>query len=221
MIINLFSIFDPSSSLNLRINWISIISILFIIPISYWRISSRFQIFWKIIFFKIFEEIKNNLSIKSQKFILIYLALFFSILIFNCLGLIPYVFTPSSHIILSIIIAFPLWITLILKGWITSFNKIITHLVPLGSPIILTFFIVIIETIRNLIRPITLSVRLSANIIRGHLLIHLLTSIPFNYPKSITIILPIILFLIILETAVAIIQSYVFITLSSLYTNEI
>lgn len=221
MITNLFSIFDPSSSPNLRLNWLSIISVLFIIPANFWIISSRYQIFWKIIFFKIFEEIKNNLSLKFQKFIPIYISIFFSILIFNCLGLIPYVFTPSRHIILSIIIAFPFWITLILKGWITSFNKIITHLVPLGSPIILTFFIVIIETIRNLIRPITLSIRLSANIIRGHLLIHLLTSIPLSYPFRILIILPIILFLIILETAVAIIQRYVFITLSSLYTNEI
>nr|YP_010535458.1 ATP synthase F0 subunit 6 [Ixodes scapularis]UYB78136.1 ATP synthase F0 subunit 6 [Ixodes scapularis]UYB78149.1 ATP synthase F0 subunit 6 [Ixodes scapularis] len=218
---NLFSIFDPSSSLNLSMNWISVISILFIMPANYWSISSRYQMLWKIIFIKIFEEIKNNLSMKSQKFIFIYLALFFSILMFNCLGLIPYVFTPSSHIILSMIMAFPLWMTLMLKGWITSFNKMMTHLVPLGSPMMLTFFMVIIETISNLIRPITLSVRLSANMISGHLLIHLLTSIPFNYPKTITIILPIMLFLMILETAVAMIQSYVFITLSSLYTNEI
>nr|UER94078.1 ATP synthase F0 subunit 6 [Ixodes scapularis] len=221
MMTNLFSIFDPSSSLNLSMNWISVISILFIMPANYWSISSRYQMLWKIIFIKIFEEIKNNLSMKSQKFIFIYLALFFSILMFNCLGLMPYVFTPSSHIILSMIMAFPLWMTLMLKGWITSFNKMMTHLVPLGSPMMLTFFMVIIETISNLIRPITLSVRLSANMISGHLLIHLLTSIPFNYPKTITIILPIMLFLMILETAVAMIQSYVFITLSSLYTNEI
>nr|UNO53758.1 ATP synthase F0 subunit 6 [Ixodes persulcatus] len=218
---NLFSIFDPSSSPNLSLNWLSIISVLFIIPANFWMISSRYQMFWKIIFFKIFEEIKNNLSLKFQKFIPIYISIFFSILMFNCLGLIPYVFTPSSHIILSMIMAFPFWMTLMLKGWITSFNKMMTHLVPLGSPMMLTFFMVIIETISNLIRPITLSIRLSANMISGHLLIHLLTSIPLSCPFSMLIILPIMLFLMILETAVAMIQSYVFITLSSLYTNEI
>nr|AGW06741.1 ATP synthase F0 subunit 6 [Ixodes ricinus]AGW06858.1 ATP synthase F0 subunit 6 [Ixodes ricinus] len=221
MMMNLFSIFDPSSSSNLSLNWLSMISIMFIIPMNFWMISSRHQKFWKIIFFKIFNEIKNNLFLKSQKFISIYISIFFSILMFNCLGLMPYVFTPSSHIILSMIMAFPLWLTLMLKGWITSFNKMMTHLVPLGSPMILTFFMVIIETISNLIRPITLSVRLSANMISGHLLIHLLTSIPFSFPMSMMFIFPIMLFLMILETAVAMIQSYVFITLSSLYTNEI
>lgn len=97
----------------------------------------------------------------------------------------------------------------------------IIHLVPIGSPGILTIFIVLIETIRNVIRPITLSVRLSANIIRGHLLIHLLTSIPYNSNQIFIIIIPIIVALIFLESAVALIQRYVFITLVSLYTNEI
>lgn len=221
MIINLFSIFDPSTSNNLRLNWLSIFPIIFIIPSWFWVIPSQLQILWKRIFIKIINEIKRNLMHKNQKFSLLFISVFSIILLLNCLGLTPYVFTPTRHISLSIILAFPIWLTLILKGWISSFNKIITHLVPLGSPIILTFFIVIIETVRNLIRPITLSVRLSANIISGHLLIHLITSIPYNYPPVLLIILPLIFALIILETAVAIIQRYVFITLASLYSNEI
>nr|UNO53589.1 ATP synthase F0 subunit 6 [Ixodes granulatus] len=218
---NLFSIFDPSSSMNLKMNWLSIISFMFIIPSWYWTIPSRYQMLWKTMFIKIKMEIKNNLSFKMQKFILIYITLFILILSFNCLGLLPYVFTPSSHIILSMIMAFPLWLSLMLKGWITSFNKMMKHLVPLGSPLMLSSFMVIIETVSNMIRPITLSIRLSANMISGHLLIHLLTSIPYINPKSIIIIIPVMMSLMILETAVAIIQSYVFITLASLYTNEI
>nr|YP_010324863.1 ATP synthase F0 subunit 6 [Ixodes nuttallianus]UNO53784.1 ATP synthase F0 subunit 6 [Ixodes nuttallianus] len=218
---NLFSIFDPSSSPNFSLNWLSCFSLIFLIPSWFWMVSSRYQMFWKTIFLKITEEIKNNLSLKLQKFIPIYISIFFSILMFNCLGLIPYVFTPSSHIILTMIMAFPIWMTLMLKGWITSFSKMMTHLVPLGSPMMLTSFMVLIETISNMIRPITLSIRLSANMISGHLLIHLLSSIPFLYPKSMFFVIPIMMFLMILETAVAMIQSYVFITLSSLYTNEI
>lgn len=221
MIINLFSIFDPSTSNYLSLNWISIFPIFFVLPSWYWVNPSRYQIFWKTIIQKILEEVKNNLNLKNQKFIIIFICIFSSILIFNSLGLLPYIFTPSRHIVLSIIIAFPIWLTLILKGWINSFNKIITHLVPIGAPLILTSFIVVIETVRNIIRPITLSIRLSANIIRGHLLIHLLTSIPHSSPIIIYPIFPVILILLILETAVAIIQRYVFITLSSLYTNEI
>jgi F-type H+-transporting ATPase subunit a len=96
------------------------------------------------------------------------------------------------------------------------------HLVPQGTPAILIPFIVIIETIRNVIRPGTLAVRLSANIIAGHLLLTLLG----NTGNSLsTIIISILIFtqllLLTLESAVAIIQAYVFTILSTLYSREI
>nr|YP_011014762.1 ATP synthase F0 subunit 6 [Ixodes crenulatus]WQB40573.1 ATP synthase F0 subunit 6 [Ixodes crenulatus] len=221
MMTNLFSIFDPSTSNNFSLNWLSIFPMIFIIPSWFWVIPSRYQMFWKKIFLKILNEIKSNLMYKNQKFTLLFISIFSMILLFNCLGLFPYVFTPTSHIMLSMMLAFPIWLTLMLKGWLMSFNKMMTHLVPMGSPLILTSFMVIIETVSNLIRPITLSVRLSANMISGHLLIHLLTSISYNSPMMFSIIFPLMFSLMILETAVAIIQSYVFITLTSLYTNEI
>nr|UZN43781.1 ATP synthase F0 subunit 6 [Ixodes acutitarsus] len=221
MMMNLFSIFDPSSSHFLSLNWISMLPFFFMIPLKFWIIPSRTQMMWEKMFLKILQEMKNNLSSKNQKFSIIFISTFSSIILFNCLGLFPYIFTPTSHITLSMMMAFPIWMTLMIKGWLTSFNKMMMHLVPMGAPMILTSFMVIIETVSNLIRPITLSIRLSANMISGHLLIHLLTSIPLFSPNLFTIIFPIILILMILESAVAIIQSYVFITLSSLYTNEI
>lgn len=101
-------------------------------------------------------------------------------------------------------------------------NLSFAHLVPLNTPTALIIFIVLIETIRNVIRPITLAIRLSANIIAGHLLLCLLGStgqiIELNL-ISLLILTQILLF--ILELAVSIIQSYVFITLISLYSNEL
>nr|BEI62442.1 ATP synthase F0 subunit 6 [Ixodes fujitai] len=218
---NLFSIFDPSTSNNLSLNWLSIFPMIFTFSPWFWMISSRYQMFWKSIFKKLMNEIKSNLFHKNQKFTLLFISIFSMILLLNCLGLFPYVFTPTSHIMLSMMLAFPIWLTLMLKGWLTSFNKMMTHLVPLGSPLILTSFMVMIETVSNMIRPITLSIRLSANMISGHLLIHLLTSIPYNYSYMFSMIFPLMFALMMLETAVAIIQSYVFITLASLYSNEI
>merc|ERR1712012_720695 len=102
-----------------------------------------------------------------------------------------------------------------------QYNNLLAHLVPTGTPAFLMPIIVIIETVRNIIRPIPLSVRLAANIVAGHLLITLVTS---RLPGSrasilLTILIPLIA-LFVLETAVALIQSYVFITLSSLYIGE-
>lgn len=98
----------------------------------------------------------------------------------------------------------------------------IAHLVPLGTPAPLINFMVIIETISSIIRPLTLSVRLTANIIAGHLLISLLGNIGPNSRKTIFIRIILLQFLlIILELAVAIIQSYVFSILTILYISEV
>jgi F-type H+-transporting ATPase subunit a len=96
------------------------------------------------------------------------------------------------------------------------------HLVPQSTPAALIPFIVVIETIRNIIRPGTLAVRLAANIIAGHLLITLLGNQTASVGSSLVAILLIVqILLLILESAVATIQAYVFAVLSTLYSREI
>jgi F-type H+-transporting ATPase subunit a len=93
--------------------------------------------------------------------------------------------------------------------------------VPQGTPPALISFMVIIETVRNIIRPGTLAIRLSANIIAGHLLLTLLgnqTAASRSLILSGLLITQILL--LVLESAVSIIQAYVFIVLSSLYSRE-
>ena len=92
---------------------------------------------------------------------------------------------------------------------------------PQGTPFILIPFIVCIETIRNIIRPGTLAIRLSANIIAGHLLITLLGNTGPIVNFLIIMVIIVQLILIILESAVAIIQSYVFAILRTLYSREV
>jgi len=91
----------------------------------------------------------------------------------------------------------------------------------MGTPLILINFIVLIELVSNIIRPITLSVRLCANIVAGHLLLSLLSNFSLNRFIYFYYSLSGLLILGILEIAVALIQGYVFITLVSLYSTEI
>jgi len=97
------------------------------------------------------------------------------------------------------------------------------HLVPSGSPGGLIPFMVIIELVRSLIRPLTLSVRLVANIVAGHLLLTLLSSAatPHSGYMVYLIVLISLVLLRTLETAVATIQAYVFSVLSTLYLAEV
>ena len=138
------------------------------------------------------------------------------------MGLFPYIFTRTRHISFTLTLALPLWLGRILLSIIFQYNNLLAHLVPTGTPAFLMPIIVIIETVRNIIRPITLSIRLAANIVAGHLLLTLLGSQGPRLRLINLIFLIIGLYLLLLlEVAVACIQSYVFTILSSLYLNEL
>jgi len=222
MITNLFRIFDPASSISLVSNWIRTILILRFIPPVFWLINSRIFIFIQLIISRLSKEIKILLGPqKSRGGIIIFISLLVFIIFNNFLGLFPYIFTRTRHLLCSISLSLPFWFSFIIYGWFNFYNYMLAHLVPQSTPNVLISFIVIIETISNLIRPLTLAVRLSANIIAGHLLITLLgnqTSRAYSF--TLYILLFVQITLLTLEVAVSLIQSYVFAVLSSLYSNE-
>jgi len=225
MITNLFSSFDPRSrTFHLPLNWISTFLGLMFIPYLYWIIPSRWSFLYSKLIFLLHKELKILLSNNNKGTTLLFVSLFRFIIFNNLLGLVPYVFTSSRHLVITLGLALPLWLRFILYGWINHINHIFAHIVPLRTPTVLIPFIVIIETIRNVIRPGTLAVRLAANIIAGHLLLTLLGNSGPGISSSnvlISILLFIQVLLLLLELAVAIIQSYVFSVLRTLYASEV
>lgn len=223
MITNLFSVFDPSTTLfNLSLNWIRTFIGFIFIPSIFWIIPSRYNLVWNYIITKLHIEFKILINSNYNGRTLIFISLFSTILFNNFLGLFPYIFTRSSHMVISLTLALPLWLSFIIYGWLLNSQHIFIHLVPQGTPSLLISFMVCIETIRNIIRPGTLAIRLTANIIAGHLLITLLGntgSCIINYLVVLLLIRQILL--LILERAVAIIQSYVFTVLRALYSREV
>lgn len=222
MIANLFSSFDPSTRFRISFNWIRTFLGLIILPTIYWVIPSRLNILWIIVTSTLHNEFKILLGKNRNGRSLIFISLFSFILFNNFLGLFPYIFTRSRHLVITLALALPLWLRFIIYGWLNNTIHIFAHLVPQGTPPVLIPFIVCIETIRNVIRPGTLAVRLSANIIAGHLLITLLGNtgrILSIYLLNLLIITQ--LALLVLESAVSIIQSYVFAVLRTLYSREV
>ena len=223
MIINLFSIFDPSSSINTSINWVSRVLFLFIISSSLWVVSSKAMVIINTIKISLFNEFKVILGQESPKGRLILIISLFSFILFNnFIGLYPYIFTSTSHITITLSLALPLWLGIMIYGWINQIIYMFAHLVPQSTPAVLMPFMVLIESISSIIRPGTLAVRLTANMIAGHLLITLLGNQTSNRSGVILLILVNVqILLIVLELAVSIIQSYVFTVLITLYTSEI
>nr|WFP43283.1 ATP synthase F0 subunit 6 [Hemigyrus spinosus spinosus] len=223
MTMNLFSIFDPTTSIpySLPLNWLSVFLGFILTPLLFWLIPSRFNIIWMNITKTLHFEL-NLLLKKSQGTTSLFTPLFLFIFFNNFMGLFPYIFTSSSHLSMTLSLSLPLWMSLMIFGWITNTKYMFAHLMPPGTPPILMPFMVCIETISNLIRPGTLAIRLAANMIAGHLLLTLLGSTGHLLTSMMTSLLIVVqIALLTLEAAVAMIQAYVFTILTVLYVSEV
>jgi len=221
---NLFSIFDPNIQwINLRLNWVRVYITILWIPGIYWLSNSKVKFTLSLILKTLSSEFRLNFKpTNSPGHTHWALRLFLIILLNNVLGLTPYTFTASSHLSFSLSLALVMWLTYIIYRILFRIGRFMAHLVPVGTPYVLIPFMVIIEFISNIIRPITLSVRLAANLVAGHLLITLIRTPIVQSRYVITILLLRSLYiLIILESAVAFIQAYVFRMLRTLYLREV
>nr|YP_009728512.1 ATP synthase F0 subunit 6 [Indomegoura indica]QIA95425.1 ATP synthase F0 subunit 6 [Indomegoura indica] len=214
---NLFNIFDPSTSIfKLQLNWISTLVIIMMMPNFMWMMPNRMN--W--ILFKMYNMLNNEMltlhkTKKNKSPAFLFITLFMFILLNNFFSLFPYIFSSSSHMIFSITLALPFWLFYIILSTYKNMKNMIAHLIPMNTPIYLAPLMTIIETMSIIIRPLSLSIRLTANLIAGHLLMTLL-----NFNSMMIIIILIQMFMMIFELCVALIQSYVFSILSSLYSSE-
>nr|WPS67105.1 ATP synthase F0 subunit 6 [Bradybatus sp.] len=219
---NLFSTFEPSTGF-FSLNWLSSLLIILITPPMYWLIPSRISMMWILMMKLLHKEFK--VLIKGQSFkgsTIFFISLFNFIMLNNFMGLFPYIFTSSSHLSFALSLSFPLWLAFMMFGWFKNTTHMFAHLTPQNAPSMLLPFLVIIETISSMIRPGTLAIRLTANMMAGHLLVTLISnSSSFLPTKFLTILIFMQILLLILESAVSIIQSYVFSILMALYSSEV
>nr|YP_010713935.1 ATP synthase F0 subunit 6 [Eleutherocaulis alte]WDD39308.1 ATP synthase F0 subunit 6 [Eleutherocaulis alte] len=205
MQVDLFSSLDNSSSV---LFWGPfMIALLAILPKSFTLNNFSLSIF-------------NKTQTKPPKNITIFsvtqLALFILILWVNFFGLMPLTYGFSTSIWFAVSLSFSLWLMLILSSATNNIKKTMAHFAPSGTPVILIPLLVIIETISVLIRPITLAVRLIANISAGHIIMSLIAVCCNSYFYLGFIQVLYMLF----EFFVVFIQSYIFTLLISIYLTE-
>ena len=149
-------------------------------------------------------------------FVIFLFGLFYFILVLNFIRLVPFSFPVSALVCVSLFFAFLRWLGNYIFILLLNFKSNVAHFLPVGSPGFLVVILVWIEFISWLARPISLGVRLVANITAGHLLIHLMSSgVYFS-----TWVFVVFFIFILLEIVVAVVQAYVYSLLLSLYVNE-
>nr|QJE37254.1 ATP synthase F0 subunit 6 [Neomysis awatschensis] len=217
MMMNLFSVFDPSTSSNMSLNWLSMFTCFLVLPLMYWVSATSMNILIKTLLDLITKEFTMLLNFKTKTFLWLSASLLIVVMLNNSLGLIPYIFTSTSHMSITLSYALPLWLSFMLLGWITNFNHMMAHLIPQSTPMFLSVFMVLIEMTSNIIRPMTLAIRLATNMVAGHLLLTLSGNMGqiLSYVKMGGVI-AVQTLLMGLEIGVAFIQAYVYATLLTL-----
>ena len=162
-------------------------------------------------------------ELKSKRFFFFFCIFFFVYVCFeNLLGLFPYTFRITRHIVLKFYLAFEFWLVIVIYGVYQNFYGFISHFTPMGRPIGLAFPLKYIEWIRLLIRPLTLSLRLAVNIRTGHIFIGLLrTGFIMSGGLGLVVIFVCFFGYILFEIFVSFIQGFVFRLLLVQYADEV
>jgi F-type H+-transporting ATPase subunit a len=190
-------------------------------------IPSRWSIALESIYSTISTTVKSQIGIKHEKYFPFIYSLFIFILIANLVGNVPYNFTITTSIIVSIGLSVTIFLGVTILGIIVKRLSFLAFFVPGGTPLGLVPLLTSIEFISYCARAFSLGVRLFANMVAGHSLLKILSTFLLKFFKgdlliSIIALVPFTLFVALcaLELAVSVIQSYVFIVLTSSYIKD-
>lgn len=164
---------------------------------------------------------------EGMRFLPLVFSLFMFVLFANLFGMVPYFFTVTSHIIVTFALALLVILTVIVYGFYRNGMKFLKLFVPEGVPGYLVPLVVLIEVISFLSRPISLSVRLFANMLAGHITLKVFAGFVFSLGTLGAVgvggaILPFLMTVALtaLEFLVAFLQAYVFAVLTCMYLND-
>lgn len=172
----------------------------------------------------IYEFIANMLreqtGAKGREFFPFVFTLFMVVLMGNLLGMIPYSFTYTSHIIVTFTLAIVVFLLVTILGFVKHGLHFLSFFAPSGIPLPLLFLVVPIELVAYLSRPISLSVRLFANMMAGHMILKVFAG--FAVMMGVAGVLPLILITLLtgFEFLIAFIQAYVFAVLTCVYLKD-
>ena len=190
-------------------------------------VPGRFQSMAELSYEFVANTIRSNAGSEGMKFFPLVFSLFMFIMVSNMIGIIPYTFTVSSHIIVTVSLALLVFLTVLVYGFYKNGLKFFKLFVPSGVPIYILPLVVLIEIISFFLKPISHSVRLFANMLAGHIALKVFASFigmlgALGFIGWLGAVLPLGLTLALtaLELLVAFLQAYVFAILTCIYLND-
>lgn len=190
-------------------------------------LPSRWQSFIEMIYEFVVNLVDSQIGTKGRKFFPIIFTIFVFILSLNLIGMVPYSFTATSHLVVTFGLSVSLFIGITIVGFQTHGIHFFSFLLPKGAPLILAPLLVVLELVSYCFRAVSLGVRLFANMMAGHTLVKILSGFAWTMLSlgGILTVASLIPFVIVfaltgLEIGVACLQAYVFTILTCIYLND-
>ena len=210
-----------NASLFMIISALTIISVFFVGTRKKAIIPTKIQLLTELSYTLVSKMISDTAGSKAKPYFPFIFSLFMFVLFCNMLGMLPYSFTVTSHIIVTFALAAVIFVGVTIIGFVNHGVGYLKLFIPSGVPVFLLPLIVIIEIISYLSRPVSLSVRLFANMMAGHTMLKVFGGFVISLgiiggwlPLSFTVALTG------LEILIAFLQAYVFAILTCIYLND-
>ena len=210
-----------NASLFMIISALTIISILFVGTKRKAIVPTKIQLLTELSYTLVSKMISDTAGSKAKPYFPFIFSLFMFVLFCNMLGMLPYSFTVTSHIIVTFALAAVIFVGVTIIGFVNHGAGYLKLFIPSGVPLFLLPLIVVIEIISYLSRPVSLSVRLFANMMAGHTMLKVFGGFVISLgilggllPLSFTVALTG------LEILIAFLQAYVFAILTCIYLND-
>lgn len=219
-----------SLKFNFINNYLIILFIIFSFILFYYILNFKLvptimQYFFEIFYKFILETLMQQAGVSALFLFPFIFTIFFFILLSNLFGMLPFGFTITSHLSLTFFLALSFNLGFFFLGLYLNGYYFFLLFIPKGTPVVLLPLIIIIEIVSYMIRTLSLSIRLFANMMAGHCLLFVVSSFVFSFINffgiiSLVIIVFIYLGIFFLEFAIAFLQAYVFMILLCIYVND-
>lgn len=194
---------------------------------SFFVIPSGWQNLIEKIYGLVSQLLSDIITTGSEKYFPVAIVLFMFIMSNNLIGMVPYSFTTTSHITLTFFLSFSIFVAMNVIGFQKHGMEFFSLFLPANTSFFLALILVPIELISFIAKPVSLGVRLFINLMAGHSLLKVIVGFSWNMLlvenlKALAFIVPLAVLVVLmgLELGVALIQAYVFITLTAIYLND-
>lgn len=228
-VMSVYTIFFRNYEVSMTNLSITIIFVLFIMYFIFYvffighMVPRGWQRILESIFLFVYRLVYQQLGNKGLVYFPFIFSLFVFILSLNLFSLLPYGFAVTSHFVWTLYFSLSICLGIFFIGLINFKLKFLKLFVP-EVPFLLYFLMIPIELLSYVLRSFSLAIRLSANIIAGHILVHIIADFIVILCKihTLIVIFPLMLLMAIfmLELGVACLQAYIFVTLVCMYLND-